>query len=210
MNEPNKPQEPDRINPFQILKNRTQGGLTGEFDRRWEHARVRYTLQRLRLTRYQKEFLQFVRQQTDETYYNFRLFDQFFPSFPIALACDRLKEDSKEPLHRDPKAFHPQWWKNFMRLPFIPAYQKFYDSIGAHTMTRHCGLVFPRRGFQQGLVVHNGEFADYVSPGHTAHVYLAPDGHQMLFVQPFQNLLDHIWGVSGWRHDPDRPDDPVE
>ncbi len=208
--------EPDKTNPFAVLKSQSPDAIQAEMDRRWEHARVRYTLTRLGLAKYNSQMSRKVSDRPEEAYLTFELFDEFFPSFPMILSTDRLstvevqKTGSKEldetakvdapPLHQNLKAVHPRWFKSFLALPFIPPYEEIFNKRGSGTKLRPVGLVFPRKGFPQGLVVHNGDVYDFVSQKSGCHYYLGGGKKPMnLVVQSYQSLLDQIRRVKHWK-----------
>jgi len=214
--------DPEKTNPFHVLKNQSPEAVRVDLDRRWLHARVRYTISRLGLGSFKRRLMRKAAELQDEAFLNFKLFDEEFPTFPVLLGCTRLsvdhpklrrkKGEEEDPvdlkgviapgkqLHRDPRAFHPEWFKNFMRLPFMYWYQDLYEEWGGVDNPKPVGLVFPRKGFAQGLVVHNGGLDNFVGPNGSCHVYVGGGKKPMtLVVQPFQSMLDHVKKVQQWR-----------
>jgi hypothetical protein len=203
--------QPDKRNPFHALKKQSFDLATYELDRGWEHARVRYALGRLGLGSYRKRLEKKARDLQGTDYLTFALLDEEFPTFPIRLTANRMATTEKkeggekkivpaEPLHRNPKAFHPEWFKNFLALPFSKLYEEAFGSLGQVTQLKPIGMVFPRRGFPQGLVIHNGDVHDFLSPQSSCHLYVGGGKKPMtLVVQSFQSMLDCIHKVQKWR-----------
>lgn len=91
------------------------------------------------------------------------------------------------PLHRLDKAVHPNWFKNFAKLPFAQVYFAKLSSYSFTGDTRPLVLVFPRKGFSQGLCIHNGDPQRYVTPGSGVHFFRSQTGD--FLVQPFRDVL---------------------
>lgn len=190
-------------NPFNILNpDRSGEGLKASTKRSYESARVNFVLGRVGLSGHKREFMKRVRSETGGSLYSFRLFREEFPTFPMWLTCDNLT-DMPAPLHKMKNAVLPLWFKNFPQLPFMPFYEKLYEELGEQmTQLKPVGMIFPRRGFEQGFVVHNGDMQDFVSVGSSCHVYLGgrKKDPRMLVVQPTMSLLDHIYNKGhGWK-----------
>lgn len=203
--------EPDKRNPFHALKNQSQEVIDAELDRQWEHARVRYALGRVGLGSFKKRLLRRATDLQGEPYLTFALFEEEFPTFPILLSANRMatkqvrkegeiKTVKAEPLHQNPQAFHPVWFKQFLALPFTKLYEERFGEAGEVIQLKPVGMVFPRRGFAQGLVIHNGDVHDFVSPQSSCHLYLGGGKKPMnLVVQSFESLLDCIHKTQRWR-----------
>jgi len=60
-------------------------------------------------------------------------------------------------------------------------------------------MVFPRKGFPDGLIVHNGQIEDFLPAHSGCHVYHGGPKHSLrLVVQPYRLLLDHLREACGW------------
>jgi hypothetical protein len=159
---------------------------------RWEHARVEFILKHLGLVQHKKAFKNFVREKKNDGLFTCELFLAAFPAFPLLLGTSTLPM-IHEPLHRCEKAFHPEWFRNFMKLPFMEAYSELHDKYGDRTESAAVGLVFPRKGFPQGLLVHNGDLATFVPPNSSAHTYYGSGPVGMtITVQPFVGWLTKV------------------
>ena len=53
------------------------------------------------------------------------------------------------------------------------------------------GLVFPRRGFREGLIAHNGDWSAFVPAGVGAHLFKLSES-ETLVVQPYSAFLSHV------------------
>ena len=191
------PNDPTKRNPFSRLIE--SGGLEGVDrlnDERFEHAKVRYVMQRVGLSKRVSELQRTISSNRDEQVLSFEAFRSAFPDFPVQLTCVNI---NKPPLHRDRHAVHPRWFRNFRHLPFYKPYAEFYENVGDGLTP--VGLIFPRKGFQQGLVLHNGPLEEYVPSNGGAHVYVGGGKEPMtLVVQPLSCLLDQIYRKGrGWK-----------
>lgn len=193
--------EPTRGNPFQFFKSQLPEDVQQDVVTGWEHARVRYAMTRLRLDkRWQRVVQAYGEQHQGHAHLQFASFNAVFSDFPLALAADCLY--GQTPLHASSKAVLPRWFQTFRDLPFVPPYLDF--AAGDAGKRRPAGLVFPRKGLAQGLVIHNGDL-QFLLPGGSCflHEARAKRGRKQLprlVVQPFTLLLDAIYaGGHGWK-----------
>lgn len=170
-------------NPLLAKINRFESAETTRAN--WEHARITHMLQVLRLPSV-KSRLQ--RAEGNRTF-SFEAFYAECPKFPMHLFFDNLP--GSIPIHRDNKSVHPMWFKSFMSLPVVKLYKEKLSLCPWSGEDRPVGLVFPRKGFQQGLIVHNGSFDRFVSDGSGCHVY-RQEGGSTLIVQAFTGFLSHL------------------
>ena len=114
--------------------------------------------------------------------------------FPMTFGYTRLP--GRVPIHKDPESIHPAWFKTFNSLPVVKVYDELFDSADT---TRPFGLVFPRKGFAQGLIIHNGDLQLFVPASSCCHFYRG-DGRRKkdLVVQPYSILIDGIRDSIGW------------
>jgi|TARA_R110000824_G_scaffold265278_2_gene454176 hypothetical protein len=170
---------------------------------KWESARVEYAVRRLKLGTH---VLRELRAQEGGSALSFENFNDRFPTFPMLLSASTLP--GEQPMHRHPKGIHPMWFKSFTGLPFMRFYEdelaKHQSEVFGGDGSRVLGMVFPRKGFAQGLIVHNGEWQTYLPPNAGCHLYQGGKVKSMtLVVQPFMALLDHI--IKGVHWEPANP-----
>jgi len=196
-------------NPFHALKKQSVEAWKADTENKFESSHVHHTFQRLKLDVEERALRKELKEQ-DLELLTFRAFNSRFPTFPIALSCSRNMAytdrkgnvvAARGPLHTLAEAVHPQWFKKFMSLPFMYAYREIWDSMVTERAFRPLGMVFPRKGFQQGLIVHNGDVEKFVPAGSSCHLYVGGGDKKMsLVVQPFTGLLDHIHDKgNGWK-----------
>jgi hypothetical protein len=164
---------------------------------KWESALAEYTVRRLKLGNH---VLKELNSQALGGRLSFDDFNNRFPTFPMLLAASTLPDE--KPLHRHPKGIHPMWFKSFTGLPFIRFYEeelvRYKNDVFGEEL-RTLGMVFPRKGFAQGLIVHNGEWQTYLPKNSGCHLYQGGKIKSMtLVVQPFTALLDHISKGLQW------------
>lgn len=167
-----------------------QGPEAREFARaQWEHARVEFVLKHFKIRHRRREILDTVEARSGVRHLNFAAFAAAFPTFPVELSTDTLADHV--PLDRNKKAVLPYWFKSFESLPFVPP---FLDLVRDRVDDgRIVGLIFPRRGFQQGLVIHNGD--ERFIPSQVScfiHRRRVRKRDMTFYVLPFHVFLDQI------------------
>jgi hypothetical protein len=144
------------------------------------------------------ELLKTSREQYGHPRLTFRLFNDHFPTFPIALGTSRLKGVK---LHEDPRSSLPEWFNNFERTPFFKAYEEFVEQVAGVANGRAIGLVFPRNRVRGALIIHDGGLEDGWDRGNVfAHTGGTREKPFRVFVQPFAGLIDAIYDRGrGWK-----------
>ena len=163
----------------------------------WEAARVEHAVKKLKLG---KHVLGELRSNAMGSVPSFDDFNARFPTFPLLLSANPLA--GEKPLPRDPKGIHPMWFKSFRNLPFIKYYEEELARHQAEVFgedPRVLGMIFPRKGFAHGLIVHNGDWQTFLPHNAGCHLYQGGKGNSVtLVVQPFTALLDHIKAGLHW------------
>lgn len=164
----------------------------------YERARVKYLMTRCGLEPRIKALRGLHAERYGTPGLSFELFDEMFPGCPVVFAADRL---GGLQLHRDPKSALPDWFTRFSDLPFIAPFEAFLGRVGDRR-GRAAALVFPRKGFAQGLVLHTplpglcyppGVHLEYSRPGSTRR-----DG-VVLQIRPFSALAEALKeGAGAW------------
>jgi hypothetical protein len=174
------------------LREVSAGKLKAIDEGRLETGLVRHTLKRLSL-RAERRLRDHWQAEHGERYLKFASFNDVFPTFPFLLGSTRLDIH----VHKDPKSTEPSRFKKFSRVPFVQAYEEFHADMVAEAATRSVALVFPRRGFKYGLVIHNDDSETYWERG---LCWVFKGEKHRLYVQPYANLLDAIYkNGHGWR-----------
>jgi hypothetical protein len=172
----------EQVNPRNPLLTQLQRAVqrAGQPDF-WEAARVEYVLKTLSLTRYRSQ----LRLDSAGGPLSFAPVNEKL-GLPVVIHADA---GGAIPLHRLDKAVHPNWFKNFAKLPFAQVYLAKLSAYSLCGDTRPLVLVFPRKGFAQGLCVHNGSM-QYVETGAGVHLFRAAAGD--LIVQPFRDVISKV------------------
>ena len=166
----------------------------------WESRVVKHTLQRVGAAHYRKRMERQAKEETGETHITFAMFNERFPTFPVLLGGDAMV--GEKPLHTRADCIHPVWFKTFMKLPFVESYEELYDALLPETKIRPVvAMVFRRKGFAQGLVIHNGCVDDFVPPNGSCHVHVGGKKKPVtLVVQPYDAFIKHIYRSGrGWK-----------
>lgn len=156
----------------------------------WESKKVEWTLRRFGLEQQRKEMLY----SSEDKLYSFKAFNTL--GFPMQLCANAMLEQM--PIHKDPKSIHPAWFKSFANLSFCKNFDEALDSF-IEKKTKPMGMIFPRKGFAQGLIIHNGDWELFLPPQSSCHLFR---GDKMnLVVQSYSEFIDHVrdglaWSVS--------------
>jgi hypothetical protein len=177
------------VNPLNPLLGKIEKFEQSDFQlKQWESSRVEWTLRRLKLEGPRKEILA----DAVGGQYTFAEFNRVV-DFPMYLSAEPMM--GATPIHRDPHAVHPMWFKSFRSLPFVKLYEERLESWCDSKQDRPLGMVFPRKGFLQGLIIHNGDWERFVSPHSSCHVFKGGKKHMMnLIVQPYIGFIDGLKG----------------
>lgn len=103
-----------------------------------------------------REILDLSEDRTGQRRMTFALFNEVFPDYPVLLSFSRL---GGAKLHADQRMMLASLIKFF---PKTPVHQHFADWLPtAHQMAngRNVGMVFGRRGFKYGMIIHDGGLA---------------------------------------------------
>jgi len=175
------------VNPLNPLLGKIERfEQAGERADQWESSRVEWTLRRLKLEDQRKEILS----DAVGGRYTFSDFHRVV-NFPIRLVAEPLLNEP--PIHRDQRSIHPAWFRSFRGLPFVRKYEEHFEELGDLYKGTPIGMVFPRKGFQQGMILHNGDWELFVPPQSSCHLFKGGKTHKMnLIVQPYIGFIDHL------------------
>lgn len=193
--------EPD--NPFEKMIRGYSDERLLEDNQRFEESRVRYILD-LTAPKRSKKFIAQVRDREEDMSgdhrLTFRAFDDCFSSFPFKLASTWL--DGVQ-LHKTPSAFVPACFRNFQDVPFVRAFDSYYEQAKPGAGDRGVGLIFPRKGIKHGMVILD-TFPDTTSfRGLTWTYHGGTRKHEVcLHVLLLQSLIEAIHNRGhGWSPD---------
>ena len=119
--------------------------------------------------------------------------------FPMFLWSTTLGKPCEKPVHLQPDYIFPRWFTKFTKLPVFKEYRGWQEQFAEHIGKQPFGLIFPRKGFQYGLVLHNGDMGRFAPLGEGYYIYATKGRkHQTYVVQTFKSLLDRVEG-NGWK-----------
>ena len=197
-----EPANPFKNNPFNLLRATSQDAVALQASAAYEHQAVLRTLKLTGLEPYRRDLLRAAAQHFGEARLTFLQFHAAFPDFPLRLACNNMKHLPK-PLHLLQEAIFPVWLKAFSQLPIIKPYEAFFDSVEIEEQGhRPIGLIFYRRGFPDGLILHNGDPFKFVPPRAGCVLYRGAGGKKAmnLVVQRYSGLLQQLYAAGhGWK-----------
>lgn len=189
--------DPANVHPFERLQTKSQESLRRLSALQYEERLVRFVVTQLKLGTAAMKQLSARRRNLDGSGYLLLAdFNELFPDFPIVLGADRLEGIR---LHLEPRAFLPSLFKAFDKAPFVAAYEAFWAAAASRAQGRALGLIFPRKGFRHGLIIHNGGLDEYWIRG-MVMVYQGgtEQKQERLYVQSFAPLVESI-REHGWR-----------
>jgi len=161
----------------------------------WESARIEWTVNRLKLSMACK---QEIKKLSTTDHFTCEAFNTVVNTFPVYLFADAMTDEP--PIHKDQRSIHPLWFKTFRSLPLVQRYESRFEELYKRYPDRPLAMIFPRRGFAQGMVIHNGNWEMFVPPQSSCHVHKGGKKHAMqLVVQPYTALIDHIQTGLAWR-----------
>jgi len=165
-------------------------------ERRFEESRVNFLYRKCGLERDLATLRELHRDRLGYPGLNFSLFQELYPSFPIVLGCDRLNGLA---LHESSQAVLPAWYKSFAKVPFVPAFERFCERAAASLHGRGIGLIFPRKGFRDGLIIYTGLDDCWNEGGGFIFRMGKADKSVDVIVRPFADLVAGIYDSGrGW------------
>lgn len=164
-----------------------------------EERQVLFLLNRLGMPRQKWRLLRTAEARTGQKRLTLDLFNEAFPSFPLLLA---YSQEAGERLHQKKDATLPALFTRFQSFPPVKFYEDWFERVERDANGRAIGLLFPRKGIQRGLILHNGEgleglwlhgmVATYTG-GNRKHPY-------RLYLQAFAPLVEAIHNKGhGWK-----------
>lgn len=190
-------------NPFDRL---TRGSdhrerLEARADAAFEAGKVLYVLKAFRLNARKAAAALLARERRERGGHaaTFRAFNDAYPEFPLVLGATRL---GAVKLHADARAMIPALFRDFGRAPFVTAFEAFYEreADAAAASGRLPGLVFPRKGLKNGMVIYAADDPEAVPVGDRETLLAYPGGgagkkrtgRTWLVVRSFQRLLEAL------------------
>lgn len=175
--------------------NRDRSAQVASQAAQFEETLVKHMLARLKLSEFKSELLGIWHSQHGEYRLKFASLNFKFPTFPFVLGSGRFEGD---PVHKDRKSTEPARFKSFASVPFVEMFREFKEQVDAEAGWRNVGLIFPRKGFRYGMIIHDNEEESYWQQG-LSWVYKDVKGDRT-YVQPFTAVLDSIYDNGrGWR-----------
>lgn len=130
-----------------------------------------------------------------------RAFNDTYPTFPLVMGASRL---GGVQLHLEKRAMLPALFKEFGQAPFVTAYETFYEANAGRANGRKLGLIFPRKGFKNGLIIYAADGLADIPLCEREAVFTYVGGtkkeRHLLLVRSFQRVLEAIHNQGhGWR-----------
>ena len=185
-----------RFNPFNMLAFPTRNDSEYYKSLMWEHDRVNFVLRRLKLDKLTPILISRAKRATGDKRLAFGIFNELFEDFPLFLTCDNLSH-LPNPWHLLPSAVFLSWFKSFRTVPIVKAFKGKLECYPSET--RPIGMIFPRKGFEQGMIIHDGPIEKLVPPNTGYFAYTGKKGKQYntLVVQQLAPMLD--WVAKTWK-----------
>lgn len=163
---------------------------------RWEEATIKHVLLAFGLGAAEKALRREYRRLYDTSRLSLALFHETYPTFPIYFGTKYMTG-----LHQNNKCIMPQLFKNFSATPVVEAFEEFLQEVPEERQGGCIGLVFPRRGYARGMIIHTGH--GFWRPNLTRLVYDygTPKNKKRLIVEPFGELIKWMSRHRKWVHD---------
>lgn len=180
---------------FRRIRGRLGDGAH-EKDRAYENARVRFMVARLGMGRAAHTLADRHAELYGSRGLTFGVFAEEYPDFPVLLAASTL---GGVELHQDNRSVFPNWYRRFPDLPFVAPFEAHLERVAGKVRSGFAaGLVFPRKGFGQGLVVHTDVPSAEFGRGGCFTYRGGTRGRPVeLHVRPFSDLVDAV-RAGGW------------
>jgi hypothetical protein len=184
--------DPDRFIPTNNAIDRVRAALhdpdiVAEGDAGFERTKVRYLMTVLGLAGEIPRLRRLYADVHGKPGLSFAIFNEQYPTFPVLLRADRLNGVE---LYTDNRAVLPAWFqtKKTRKVPFFPAFEAF--RWGRHSCGRVPGLVFPRKGFPRGMVIHGPGLERYNCGGCLTHY--TDEGEPLFTIRSLESLIGRI------------------
>lgn len=181
-------------NPYDRLNTSDFKALAAEAqERSFETSVVDYMLKAFNMSAYRKQ----MKELHDFEYLSFSAFEQVC-RFPFKLWTNGLTD--LKPIYRDSKSVHPLWFKSFRKIPFVMLFeQRLEELLEEDSGFSAFGMIFPRKGFRNGMIIHTGHWEEYVGYSSGCHVYKGKEDLGINYVvQPYQAFITNIAKQNLW------------
>lgn len=168
-----------------------------------EERKVAFLLNRLGMPKAKWRLLRTAEARTGHKQLTLELFNEAYPSFPLLLAYSHEAGDG---LHKHRDATMPAQHTRFHDFPPLKFYEDWFERAEKEANGRAVGLLFPRKGIQQGLILHNGEGLDGLWLPGMVSVYTGGTREHpyRLYLQAFAPLVEAIHNKGhGWKPEAD-------
>lgn len=181
-----------------------QDRMGARSDVTFEEGRLEFLLKtfKLNVPPVKRDLRKRTEERTGHPDLSFASFGELYESFPIVLGASRLKGVQ---LHLTASAMVPAMFKAFGATPFVAAFDDFFERTAPRADGKPVGLIFPRKGFKQGMVVYAADDPQALSlcERETIIAYVSgkkKKGQHWLIVRSYQKLLEALHnGGHGWR-----------
>lgn len=160
---------------------------------RWEENIVKHVLGRFNLRPMERILRREHSKRFDQFLLRVELFHEYFEDFPIYFGTRYMKG-----LHANNACIMPNIINNFWRTPIAKAFEDFVETAPEERLDGCVGVVFPRRGYQRGMIVHNGHRFWRPNVARLVYDYGKPNKKKRLVVEPFGELVKWIAKHRKW------------
>ena len=164
-----------------------------EKELRWEESTVKHILGRFNIRPMERILRKAHADRFERPLLRAELFHEFLADFPIYFGTRYMRG-----LHRDNACMMPNVINNFSRTPIVKAMEGFLDSVPADLQDGCVGVVFPRRGYQRGMIIHTGHGFWRPNVARLVYDYGKPSRKKRLVVEPFGELVKWIAKHRKW------------
>ena len=140
--------------------------------------------------KYRHTLTRLCEERTGRKHVTFPLFNELHPSYPVVLSFSRL---GGVKVHADPRCMLAALIKSFAKTPFYQYFEDWLTQARPAAGGRQVGMVFGRRGFKYGMIIHDGGLA-FSRHRDTVITHAGGSSHEpvLLGVQWFDTFVDAI------------------
>lgn len=167
-------------------------------EQNFESSAVDYMIKQIRLPKLRK----LMRELPDFEYESFDMLAQVC-DLPFKFTTSALTDEM--PIYRDKKSVHPLWFKSFRTIPFVRKFEeRLEEYLENSDKSKPFGMIFPRKGFANGMIIHTGDWNVYVGCSSGCHLYKGSDTFGSNYVvQPYRWFITTMLKEGLWSPEED-------
>lgn len=180
-------------NPYNPLNQMSPAAIASLHDKIFESNRVEYTIGQAKASWLKKV----IKAESSDDFLCFAQLEEI-GNFPFRITTTSLTDNIS--VHADDKSVHPLWFKSFRKIPFVRIFEeRLEEYLENSDNSKPFGMIFPRKGFQNGMIIHTGDLDVYVGHSKCCHLYKGMDTFGINYiVQPYREFVHQLLTCGLW------------